>query len=178
MVGETPVCMWSVPRICPDCWHSGRCPHPRGVVLGPTNVLICSPSFPCEDPIPQELAEAEGHNPLATRKADLLLKTQQGVTDSGAFILLKGKRNLPRLRGAEAGEHAGHGSAFLGQHQSSVLQGHSSTGTALGRAQVQAVPQLFKQAKKMWKRTQASPRFPSKCCTGATRVCSKQSGHS
>ena len=49
------------------------------------------PSFPSEAPIPQELAEAEGHNPLVTRKADLLLKPHRELRILGLLYCSREK---------------------------------------------------------------------------------------
>lgn len=138
-VGETPAHVWSIPRSFPARWHSGRCsPHQISQPAGP--------SFPSKAPLPQELSEAEGHNPLLTRRNELLVKSQAELWILG----LKEKKKSP-LPVHNLGEHANHHSMHtvcLEQHKGSGLQCCNTTELALGRAQLQVVLQLFKQTKR------------------------------
>lgn len=52
-------------------------PNPQKSCWDPGMSQSAGPSFPSQAPIPQELAEAEGHSPLLTTKADLLLKSHR-----------------------------------------------------------------------------------------------------
>lgn len=98
--------------------------------------------------------------------------------DSGAFVLLKGKKkNLPCLRRADGGEHTDHGSLHAAclsgstrKFSVAVLR-HYRNGS--GESTGPGSPAAFQADKKTWKRTQASPQFPSKCCTDCIMTCLK-----
>lgn len=137
--------------------HSQKLPSTlafRKVLPTPQMSQPAGSSFLSKAPIPQQLSEAEGHNPLLTRKDELLVKSQGGLWILG----LKGKRDLPRLCRTDTGEHANHHSmhtACLQQHTGSraAMLHHYRT---LGEGTAPGGPAVSQAGKKRRKQTHGS----------------------
>ena len=134
------------------------------------------PSSPSEAPTPQELAEPDGHNPLPTRKADLLLKPHRELRVLGLpycsrekeiSLTCTGLTLVSTLTVAAFTQRL----PWAGQEFSvTMLQQYKNS---LGQSTGPGSSAAFQADKKLWKQTEASPRFPSKCCMGGTMSCLK-----
>lgn len=78
----------------------GKVPLPHRSCAGTCECPTLQP-FLQEDeaPIPQELAEAEGHNPLLTKKDDLLLKPRRELETLGLLYRSRAKEVSPACAG-------------------------------------------------------------------------------